>query len=768
MTNYSFLKRSKKAFKYSFTLIELIVVIVVIGILASIVVPNISSFKQEAEITAVISNQKNLQTAVDMYTMKNFGKYPVEATPFIGVSSPVDFRELYPDYVRTLPETKGYKYWVDYKGKVWYSTIDSPTGVSLDTSTKELSWDKEEGAVTHGIYKVEEGVTSKTGIARLTFVKEVTGVSTIVDSTGTYAVSSHDKNGFETPPATSEYKGYPENADYLMPFAPAPSGSSNEGSHVEEDSTQTPIIVEEPKEAGPIAWHGLDATALDKDPNTFSGTFNEFITWDGDLSRRVVHFDVQNRYSNGGYIYILDENGNNLTFYDTNNKIMTRQNFYDRTQFSLVIPKGAKSIRIVKSNSSAIIYDIHVDEDSTFPDPITNLEITPNVVSNELTWNNPTDSDFKNVAIFRDGLFVGVSSTGTFTDKPLFANTTYKYELESADLVGTRSTRVSKEATTLPREIYWSGIGAAAFDFDDTTVEKLPAGQIITWEGDLTDRTIELDMEDKYSNGAGVFFKDVNGANLIYQNATTGQQVTSIRIYNRTKVFLVVPAGATKLVIVGSTSHAKIYSLHESNDLIVPNPVSNIQATEGYHSVTLSWTPPTDSDYQKAAIFREGVFVAYSAGNSYTDLPLFTGQSYNYEIKAIDTSGNQSSKVSKTITTLKRSIVWSGLDAGGFDGNPVTSAIHLKTGSTINWTGDLIGKTVDFDLESPSVNGAFVYVKDINGVSLPFVNTTSGLTATSAKAYRRTNFSIIIPENAAYIQITVSGNNAVIYDIIDR
>jgi len=50
-----------------FTLIELIVVIAVLGILAAIIIPNISNFQGKARDTQLTADVRNLQTAVDMF-----------------------------------------------------------------------------------------------------------------------------------------------------------------------------------------------------------------------------------------------------------------------------------------------------------------------------------------------------------------------------------------------------------------------------------------------------------------------------------------------------------------------------------------------------------------------------------------------------------------------------------------------------------------------------------------------------------------------------
>jgi len=57
-------KRGKK-----FTLIELIVVIAVLGILAAIVIPNISNFQNKARDVQLTADTRNIQTALDMYRL---------------------------------------------------------------------------------------------------------------------------------------------------------------------------------------------------------------------------------------------------------------------------------------------------------------------------------------------------------------------------------------------------------------------------------------------------------------------------------------------------------------------------------------------------------------------------------------------------------------------------------------------------------------------------------------------------------------------------
>ena len=58
-----------------FTLIEILVVVVIIGILGAIIVPNLLSRPDQARITAAQADLRALGSALDMYRLDNF-QYP--------------------------------------------------------------------------------------------------------------------------------------------------------------------------------------------------------------------------------------------------------------------------------------------------------------------------------------------------------------------------------------------------------------------------------------------------------------------------------------------------------------------------------------------------------------------------------------------------------------------------------------------------------------------------------------------------------------------
>lgn len=278
--------------KKLFTLIELIVVIVVLSVLAAIVIPNISNMQEDAKKTSIISNVRNLQTSSDMYSLKQNGDYPTFYPPELGLPSPINFKEIHPKYLRDLPKVSGIKYWIDYRGKVWASTVDSPT--SVKNTEDSLTWDTVEDAKSYFIYEVLEDKTVQGAISNskyeLKFLEETSSVQWESENGKRYAVSAIDEYDFESPPTIDGYIKY---NDLLVQFPEnIPSdGSNNEGKSPNDsnDETNEEPAIEHPIEVNhaPIAVITISPEQNIKTDTTLSITSIASSDEDGDSIQSI-------------------------------------------------------------------------------------------------------------------------------------------------------------------------------------------------------------------------------------------------------------------------------------------------------------------------------------------------------------------------------------------------------------------------------------------------------------------------------------------------
>lgn len=99
-----------------FTLIELILVTVIIGILAGMVVVQFSGRAEEARIKAARGDIMSYGSAVELYALDNNGKYPQNLATLIGGKR---------DYVRDIkPDPWGNAYIYESPGSVHKNSYD--------------------------------------------------------------------------------------------------------------------------------------------------------------------------------------------------------------------------------------------------------------------------------------------------------------------------------------------------------------------------------------------------------------------------------------------------------------------------------------------------------------------------------------------------------------------------------------------------------------------------------------------------------------------
>jgi len=83
-------KRNRKGF----TLVEMMIVVLIIGILIAIALPNFLRARENARLRACVSNMKQIQSAIEQWAMEN-KKSANDAVPTLG--------DLSPTYIKTWP-----------------------------------------------------------------------------------------------------------------------------------------------------------------------------------------------------------------------------------------------------------------------------------------------------------------------------------------------------------------------------------------------------------------------------------------------------------------------------------------------------------------------------------------------------------------------------------------------------------------------------------------------------------------------------------------
>jgi general secretion pathway protein G len=130
-----------------FTLIEVMVVVVILGILAAVIVPKIMSRPEQARIVKAKQDITAIQSALDLYKLDN-GSYPttdqsLQALVTKPTSDPIPRNWKSDGYLQKLPEDpwgQAYQYLSDNeKLKIWSY---GPKGKEGETEISNLNSDE--------------------------------------------------------------------------------------------------------------------------------------------------------------------------------------------------------------------------------------------------------------------------------------------------------------------------------------------------------------------------------------------------------------------------------------------------------------------------------------------------------------------------------------------------------------------------------------------------------------------------------------------------
>ena len=90
----------KQSIRRGFTLIEILIVVVILGILAAIVIPQFTNASQEAAESSVKSQLQTVRSQVELFRVRNNGNLP---TDFNDLMLPPNGEDAYLQKTPTLP-----------------------------------------------------------------------------------------------------------------------------------------------------------------------------------------------------------------------------------------------------------------------------------------------------------------------------------------------------------------------------------------------------------------------------------------------------------------------------------------------------------------------------------------------------------------------------------------------------------------------------------------------------------------------------------------
>lgn len=775
----------KTIFKKTFTLIELIVVIVILGVLAAIVIPNVSSFKEESSHTALVSNGRNIQTSIDQYRLDNFGELPTiggETNELMPVA--IDFKELVPRYLRETPKLKSSYYWVDHWGRVWYSSADAPKQVELNGTT--LTWEEVENAESYIVFKlVENTATSNVNNKKLEQVGVAEESKKEVEADGTYLVASLDKYELSSAPAGAGYGGYQGDTNGATDGEGTPSEggeSSIPTNPAEMDGYMSTEVLSTPKTVTSPKYVNAEANVVDGNISTHHliNYSSYTLEWTEDMTNRAFNVTYQTSSGNTMYMEFLDANDNPIKFIAeaTNqeyNAYSVGSNHTRRT-ISFVVPQGAKKFK-VRGDNIMYLYEAGFPADLTLPEPITNLQSTAGEVNISSSWTNPTEN-FGRIAIFRDEKFFRYITGGnSFNDLQVFSDTTYKYEFQTISDEGNRGPKVFLTKKTLRPVVLFKGIDDyRAFDQNLNSYAMLTRDGYITWDGpDLTNRNITLNVGSlSTGNGYKFYFVD-DSDNVINTILSTDDRIVTKQFlgsnYERTTFELLVPAGATKLkfeVDPNYSSVPKIYEISAPSKLALPNPITKVTLVPSNTSMVINWE--ADETVDQVALYRDGKYLRKLTTKSFNDVSLFADTNYTYELYPLSSELHRGQKYTVTGRTNKPKVVFSGLsDPRGFDEN-INSLTSINTETIITWEGaDITNQALQFTFSTINTgNGWNIDFLDSNNQPLSFFDGNTDLKTTYyiGTNYDKRTIQLVVPAGATKLKLTPRNGTALyFYDL---
>jgi hypothetical protein len=197
----------------------------------------------------------------------------------------------------------------------------------------------------------------------------------------------------------------------------------------------------------------------------------------------------------------------------------------------------------------------------------------------------------------------------------------------------------TKEAGLLQGKASTSVVTSAITDGDTNTYFTIIPGDSLVWS--ITSSTItKLYYKGPNDPAIMITLHDNLGNTTVisaFDLPADGYYTLPTPVNNVTEITIDVDGNAT------GTYDVYEFDAYQPTDTTPPAEVSNLNETHTNTQSNLSWTNPTDSDFSHIKILRDGVEIANNiTGTSFQDNGLSSSTTYNYTLKTVDNSGNES------------------------------------------------------------------------------------------------------------------------------
>lgn len=346
-----------------------------------------------------------------------------------------------------------------------------------------------------------------------------------------------------------------------------------------------------------------------------------------------------------------------------------------------------------ESNKSNSISLTPVASDTTAPNNVTNIIEEHSSNSINLTWENPTESDFKHIEIFRDNQLIHTTTSNSYSDNDLIENTEYVYKLVSVDNSDNKSDGTSISITT------------------DTATDSIPPNDVSNVTETHTDTSISLSWTNPTNSDLQhiEIFRD----NQLIHTTTSDSYTDNNLVENTEYVYNLVSVDNSNNKSTGVTTRIKT---NQTPDSTIPNAPTNLNALPDGAIIYLNWNENTESDLAGYNIYLNGnkTNSEIITKTSFSIDGLAQGITHTFTITALDTSGNESSHSN-------------------------TSEAIINTQEPIsNLSSDINNNSVTFNWENP-LNNDFQHVSIYQNNQL--ITTTKLNTFTNTDLQYSTNYT---------------------------